>query len=92
MLLALTAKESAVVLAPWLLAALLYRAALAQPGYYKRVEWWDRAEGPLPHADVEYPKLRKAAAFVCTERQCSTPIFEPQGIADFLTVTEAPPL
>ena len=73
-------------------AALLYRAALAQPGYYKRVEWWDRAEGPLPHADVEYPKLRKAAAFVCTERQCSTPIFEPQGIADFLTVTEAPPL
>ncbi|MGE4073355.1 MAG: hypothetical protein AB7E72_19460 [Lysobacterales bacterium] len=71
-------------------AALLYRAALAQPGYYKRVEWWDRAEGPLPHADVEYPKLRKAAAFVCTERQCSTPIFEPQGIAEFLAATEAP--
>jgi uncharacterized protein YyaL (SSP411 family) len=71
-------------------AALLYRAALAQPGYYKRVEWWDRSDGPLANADVEYPKLRKAAAFVCTERQCSTPIFEPQGIAEFLAAAEAP--
>lgn len=69
-------------------AKTLYRAILAQPGYYKRVEWWDRAEGPLPNADVEYPKLRQAAAFVCTERQCSTPIFEPQGIADFLATAQ----
>jgi uncharacterized protein len=65
-------------------AAELYRAALAQPGTYKRVEWWDRNAGPLPNADVEYPRLRRAAAFVCTERQCSTPIFTAAGIAEFL--------
>jgi uncharacterized protein len=42
----------------------------------------------LPNADVEYPKLRRAAAFVCTERQCSTPIFQPEGIAEFLAAAE----
>ncbi len=31
-------------------------------------------EGTLPNPDVEYPELKRAAAFVCTERSCSSPI------------------
>ncbi|MBK9655900.1 MAG: hypothetical protein IPO66_10710 [Rhodanobacteraceae bacterium] len=66
-------------------AAALFRAVLAQPGSYKRVDWWDQREGPLPHADVNYPTLKRAAAFVCNDRQCSLPIFQPQGVANYLS-------
>ena len=65
-------------------AEALFRAALAHPATYKRVEWWDRREGPLPNADVPYPKLEKAAAFVCTDRACSAPMFTPEAFADFV--------
>ncbi len=54
----------------------LFQAAGALPTAYKRVEWWDPKEGPLPNADVEYPSLGKAAAFACTEGRCSAPIFK----------------
>jgi hypothetical protein len=53
----------------------LLRAALAQPSAYKRVELWDRREGPLPNPDVAYPELKAAAAFVCSENRCSAPAF-----------------
>ncbi len=53
----------------------LFFAALKQPAPYKRVEWFDESEGPLPNADVEYPRIGKAAAFLCTEKACSAPIF-----------------
>jgi uncharacterized protein len=62
-------------------AAALFRAALAYPSGYKRVEWLDRREGPLPNADVEYPELPGAAAFVCANQRCSLPIAEPEKIA-----------
>ena len=52
----------------------LFHKALEYPSGYKRVEWWDKREGALPNADVEYPELKRAAAFVCTERSCSSPI------------------
>lgn len=61
-------------------AAALYRAALKVPVAFKRIEWYDRAEGPLPNADVQYPELPKAAAFVCTNRRCSVPLFEADKI------------
>ena len=64
-------------------AEALFRAALAHPATYKRVEWWDRREGPLPNADVPYPELEKAAAFVCTDRACSAPMFTPEAFASF---------
>lgn len=54
----------------------LYRTALATPGAYKRVEFWDRDEGPLPHPDVPYPQLTKPAGYVCTEGRCSSPSFD----------------
>ena len=62
-------------------AAALYRRALVFPSGYRRIEWWDRAEGKLSNADVAYPKLAKPAAFVCTDKICSSPIFDPEEIA-----------
>ncbi len=65
-------------------AKALHAAALRIPAGFRRVEWWDSAEGALRNDDVEYPQLKRAAAFVCTERTCSTPIHEPERIAEFL--------
>ena len=57
-------------------ARALYRLALAEPGDYKRVEWWDRKEGPLPNPDVQYPATERTAAYVCTDSRCSLPAFD----------------
>lgn len=70
-------------------AMVLFCAVLAQPGAYKRVDWWDKSEGPLPNPDVTYPSLKRAAAFVCNDRQCSLPIFKPEGIAEFIAQSAA---
>ena len=64
-------------------AQALYRAALARPGVYRRVEWWDAAEGPLPNPDVRYPQLERAAVFVCADRTCSLPLFTAADLARF---------
>jgi uncharacterized protein YyaL (SSP411 family) len=53
----------------------LLAVALADPGAYKRVELWDRAEGPLPNPDVEFPDLERPAAFACSGTRCSLPAF-----------------
>jgi uncharacterized protein YyaL (SSP411 family) len=58
----------------------LFRTALASPSAYKRIEWWDRAEGHPLRTDVEYPQLSRPAAFLCRERSCSLPIFEAQKL------------
>ncbi len=65
-------------------ARALFAAARAQPANDKRVEWWDRTQGELPNPDVPYPELEKAAAFVCTDRSCSVPIFDPAKISAFV--------
>jgi uncharacterized protein YyaL (SSP411 family) len=62
-------------------AGRLFRAALAYPGLYKRAEWWDPAEGKLANHDVEYPDLGAAAAFACSNRICSLPVFDPSELA-----------
>lgn len=59
----------------------LYRAALTYPGLYKRAEWWDPAEGKLPNHDVEYPDLGEAAAFACSNRICSLPVFDAKDLS-----------
>jgi uncharacterized protein len=66
-------------------AKALHLVALQVPGGFRRIEWWDQAEGPLMNDDVRYPDLRRAAAFVCTARTCSTPITRPEGISEYLT-------
>jgi uncharacterized protein YyaL (SSP411 family) len=61
----------------------LFAAACALPETWKRTEWWDEREGKMPNPDVEYPTFEKAAAFVCTNRRCSVPIFDPNKIVTF---------
>ena len=63
-------------------AIALYKEARRYPGIYKRVDWYDRAEGPMLNADIEYPELEQAAAFACGNRICSLPVFEPSGIGN----------
>ena len=70
----------------------LFQAALRYPSSYKRVEWWDAREGRLPNPDVQYPQLSRAAAFVCTGRACSPPIFKAEefsGRVDKLSAAKA---
>ncbi len=63
-------------------ARALFEAATRTPGTYRRIEWWDRAEGPLPNSDVEYPEFKKPAAYVCAAGRCSRPSYE---AADYKT-------
>ncbi len=62
----------------------LHAVALAWPALFKRVEWWDRSEGPLANPDVQYPELDKAAAFLCTNKTCSLPMFTPPALKEKL--------
>ncbi len=56
-------------------AIALHVAARAYPALNKRLDWWDRREGPLPNPDVTYPELETAAAFACSNTLCSLPVF-----------------
>ena len=62
-------------------AQALYQQALQYPVIYRRIEWWDKTEGAMPNSDVQYPQLAKAAAFICVNHACSTPIFEPAKLS-----------
>ena len=61
-------------------AQALHSAALRYPADYLRVDWWDRAEGPLPNPDVKYPAFAKAAAYACSAQACSSPVFDAQKL------------
>jgi uncharacterized protein YyaL (SSP411 family) len=61
-------------------AMALFKAALAQPAIYRRVEFWDPSQGRLANPDVSYPEQDEPAAFVCTHNTCSFPLFNAQGI------------
>jgi len=43
--------------------AIIVENGVEYPAGYKRVEWFDPAEGPLPNSDVTYPSFPHAAAF-----------------------------
>ena len=49
--------------------------ARAFPALYKRLDWWDTREGPLPNPDITYPEMDQPAAFACGDRICSLPAF-----------------
>ena len=59
----------------------LDEAARAFPASNKRIDWWDKREGALPNADVQYPEMDRAAAFACGNRLCSLPAFTPEDLA-----------
>lgn len=65
-------------------ARALFQTAARWPIVYKRVDWWDRREGPMPNPDVAYPQLPKSAAFLCTQGRCSLPLFSAQDLLDQL--------
>ncbi len=58
----------------------LLLGALAYPAAYKRVELWDRREGPLPNSDVDFPELEAPAAFACAGGRCSLPSYTPEEL------------
>ncbi len=58
----------------------IFKEALKYPATYKRTEWWDKREGAMLNPDVDYPEFAKAAAFVCTNKRCSLPIFSAERI------------
>jgi len=62
-------------------AKALFLAAMQYPSTYKRLEWWDKREGKLPNPDVQYPAVQRPAAYLCTERTCSAPIFSADQVA-----------
>lgn len=70
-------------------AAQLFATVQHLPQWYKRVEWWDKAEGNLPNPDVSYPSPKRPAAFVCTENRCSLPIYDADKIAEFVKSSKA---
>jgi hypothetical protein len=66
-------------------AGALHAAGRAFPAVYKRLDWWDKREGPLPNPDVQYPELEQPAAFACTNKICSQPVFDPADLAGTVT-------
>ena len=58
----------------------LAAAARAFPAANKRLDWWDRAEGPLDNPDISYPEMDQPAAFACGDRICSLPVFTPEDL------------
>jgi uncharacterized protein len=68
----------------------LHAAALRYPILYRRIDWWDKREGPMPNPDVLYPQLARAAAFICTGNACSQPVFGSAQLVEALNVATAP--
>jgi uncharacterized protein len=62
-------------------ARALFQAVVRYPALFRRTEWWDAREGPLPRGDVVYPRTARAAAFVCAKTACSLPVYEPEAVA-----------
>ena len=61
-------------------AQALHATALKFPVPYLQIDWWDRAEGPLPNPAIGYPQLPTAAAFACSETTCSTPVYDAERL------------
>jgi uncharacterized protein len=61
-------------------ARALYAAARRTQGRYKRTDLWDRAAGPLRNTAVQFPSVKVAAAFICSQTSCSLPISNPQDL------------
>ena len=73
---------------------LLHKEGRKYAAQYKRLDWWDVKEGPLPNPDVQYPELDKPAAFACANQVCSLPVFTPDQLVKAVRrmTLRAPPL
>jgi uncharacterized protein YyaL (SSP411 family) len=61
-------------------ARAMFAAALRIPETHKLVEWWDRREGPAPRGEDIFPELPEAAAFLCANGACSSPLVGPEAL------------
>ncbi len=61
-------------------AQALFLAAQRAPATYKLIEWWDRREGPPPRAEAIFPDFDRAAAFLCADGACSSPLFAAKAL------------
>ena len=55
-------------------ASAMFAAALKIPESHKLIEWWDRRTGPAPRGEDIFPELPQAAAFLCANGACSSPL------------------
>jgi len=66
---------------------LLLNSGLELPFWYKRVELWDKSQGPLANDNVIYPQLSKTSAFVCTDTRCSLPLYNKKALTTLVNRT-----
>ncbi len=52
----------------------MFAASLRLSDQHKLVEWWDRQRGPAPRGEDIFPEMEKAAAFLCANGACSSPL------------------
>ena len=62
-------------------AQALHAAALRYPADYLQIDWLDRSEGDLPNKEIQYPDLKRAAAFACADGACSYPVYAADEVA-----------
>jgi hypothetical protein len=55
-------------------ARAMFAEALRIPTAHKLVEWWDRHEGPAPRGEDIFPDTPAAAAYLCANGACSSPL------------------
>jgi hypothetical protein len=55
-------------------ARAMFAEALRIPTEHKLVEWWDRREGLAPRGEDIFPELPTAAAYLCANGACSSPL------------------
>jgi uncharacterized protein len=65
-------------------AAKFFFTSQTFPSAYKRVDWFDEAEGALPNTDITYPKLAQSAAFLCGKNACSPPIRSTERLSEMM--------
>ena len=68
----------------------LFETALRAPTGHKLIEWWDPRTEPAPRGEDIYPRFPRAAAFVCSNGTCSSPIFTAKALAARLRPAAAP--
>jgi uncharacterized protein len=61
-------------------AVVLHMAALRSIASHELIETRDPADPSLLPTSVMYPKLDRAALFLCTANACSSPVFKPEDV------------
>jgi uncharacterized protein YyaL (SSP411 family) len=62
-------------------AKALFAAAQRAPTSYRLIEWWDKREGPPPRNEAIFPDLDRAAAYLCANGTCSSPVYDAAALS-----------